>query len=370
MRDQAENWRKISRFDAGPVLEEPSGEEPFDTMIIRPTSSHSVLAVVASAIALHGCSLEKSDDVSEYREALPEAANVSVAGPEQDAAGSRTLSAGSETRLLAGEALPGGTNAQWYRFTRSVRDGVNVITAGVLGSVWFVVHTRPTTVGDDFAEWGPYTDALDPVTWRLRVERVASHEYDYRLAGRPRASKSDADFVTVLEGRGYGREDPRHGDGRFTVDLDASRALDPDNAKPDDSGTVTIIHDLPPESRRKLGALPREITAELDPAGESWLTIVSKANQDGTGQIEVSALADTEDTKDTALEDISILSRWRADGAGRADVVIAEGDVPAAIVALSVTECWGSDFSRVYYTDSIGATPAEGDASACAYDAE
>jgi hypothetical protein len=102
--------------------------------------------------------------------------------------------------------------------------------------------------------------------------------------------------------------------------------LDPDNAKPDDSGTVTIIHDLAPESRRKLGALPREITAELDPAGESWLTIVSKANQDGTGQIEVSALADTEDTKDTALEDISILSRWRADGAGRADVVIAEGD--------------------------------------------
>jgi hypothetical protein len=339
-------------------------------MINRPTSSHSVLALLLGAVALQGCTLEKSDDVSEYREALPEAANVSVAGPERDATGSRTLAAGHGVRLLADEAQPGATNAEWYRFTRTVRDGVNVITAGVLGSVWFVVHTKPTRVGDDFAEWGPYTDALDPVTWRLRVDRVAPHEYDYRLDGRPRASKSEADFVTVLEGKGYGRNDERHGDGNFTIDLDASRRLDPDHAKPDDSGTVTISHDLPPESRRRLGALPREITAELDPAGDPWLTIVSRANEDGTGRIEVDALADTADAKDTALENIAILSRWRADGAGRADVVIAEGDVPAAIGALSVTECWGSDFSRVYYTDSVDASPVEGDASACAYEAE
>jgi hypothetical protein len=338
-------------------------------MIKRPTPSHLVFALACVA-AVQGCSLEKSDDVSEYRDALPQAADVSVAGPGQEASGSRSMRAGGEAGLLADGAGPvASATAEWYRFTRNVRNGVNVITAGVLGSVWYVVHTKPTTVGEDFAEWGPYTDALEPVTWRLRVDRVATHEYEYRLEGRPRGATSESDFVTVLEGVGFGRRDARHGDGKFTIDLDASRALDPDGVEPDDSGTITITHDLSPESRRRLGALPREITAELDPAGEPWLTIVSQANEDGTGQLEVSAFADVEETKDTALEDIAILSRWRADGAGRADVVIAEGDVPAALGALSITECWGSDFSRVYYADSVESKPTEGDASACAYDA-
>ncbi len=336
-------------------------------MITQRTRSHLVLLAAVAAVAAPACTLEKSDDVSEYREALPEAANVRVAGPEAESGGDRTQAARGAALLADGATRASGT-AEWYRFTRNVRDGVNLVTAGVLGSVWYVVHTRPTTVGEDYAEWGPYTDALDPVTWRLRVDRVDDHEYDYRLEGRPRASDSESDYLTVLEGKGYGRADSRHGDGHFTIDLDAQRTLDPDRHE-DDAGTVSITHDLPAASRRRLGALPREISAVLDPPGDTELTIVSNANEDGTGQLEVSGRVDVDDSKQTALEEVAVLSRFRADGAGRADVVIAAGDVPASLGALSVSECWGSDFFRTHYADSAEFSPTEGDASACVYEA-
>ena len=61
--------------------------------------------------------------------------------------------------------------------------------------------------------------------------------------------------------------------------------------------------------------------------------------------------------------------RWRADGAGRADIVIASGDVPADPGKVSAVECWGSDFTRSYYSDSINFEPNSGDMAACVYDA-
>jgi len=335
-------------------------------MIIRHTRSHLALLATAGALIAPGCTLEKSDDVSEYREALPEASNVRVAGPEGESGGERSLS-GASSALLSDGAAPAAARAEWYRFTRDVRDGVNLVTAGVLGSVWYVVHTRPTIVGEDFAEWGPHTDALDPVTYRLRVERVGEHEYDYRLDGRPRSSDSEDDYLTVLRGKGYGRADARHGDGHFTIDLDAQQTLDPDR-RSDGEGTIAITHDLPASIRRELGALPREITAVLDPPGDTELTIVSKADEDGSGELDVSGRVDIDESKQTAIEDVAILSRFRADGAGRADVVIASGDVPDSIGSFSVSECWGSDFSRTFYEDSVEAAPTEGDPSACVYE--
>ncbi|HLV67462.1 MAG TPA: hypothetical protein VKY73_16685, partial [Polyangiaceae bacterium] len=83
--------------------------------------------------------------------------------------------------------------------------------------------------------------------------------------------------------------------------------------------------------------------------------------------IEIDALADTDASGTTALEDLAMQSRFRADGAGRADVTVANGDVPADIGAVTLTECWGTDFTRVYYSDTIELNPTEGDATACAF---
>jgi hypothetical protein len=219
--------------------------------------------------------------------------------------------------------------------------------------------------------WGPYTDALDPVTYRFRVTRVADAEYDYVLEGRPKASRSDGDYQAVLEGHGYGKRHDLHGQGEFTIDLDVARELDP-FAHRDDSGTVRIVHQLPRDWRDG-DFLPRTITAEVTPDPElnpESFSVTSQANEDGTGSLHVTASADVDDTKTTALEDIVVDSRFRADGAGRADISIAGGDVPADLEGASVTavECWGADFMRSYYSDSLDLEPTEGDPTACAYD--
>ncbi|HET9930863.1 MAG TPA: hypothetical protein VFQ35_09260, partial [Polyangiaceae bacterium] len=287
------------------------------------------------------------------RDALPEANQVSVAGPEHDSSGKKTLAIGGG----------GAEVAEWYAFTRNVRDGVNVVTRDVLAGVWLVVHSPPSKVGMDFAEWGPYTDALDPAAYRMRVERSPDGTYLYRLEGRPRSSSSEADYVAVLTGKGYGKLDSRHGDGEFTIDLDAAKRLDPIKHR-DDSGTVSITHDLPAEDP---SALPRIIAAQVDPAGDAWVRIRSEAKVDLTGTLSVDAHADTDESKATAMEDISLVSRWKADGQGRADVSIAGGDLPAAIPLVTASECWNDSFARVYYSDSVGFKPVFGDSTACVY---
>lgn len=327
------------------------------------TFAHIALVLVA---ALPGCALEKSDDVAEYREALPESSGVQVDGPETSRDGSGS-SLSSNRRTLADGPSEAAAWAEWYAWTREVRDGVNAITGAILGSVQFIVHTRPTSVGDDVAIWGPYQDPLEPAAYRLVVERVGEHEYDYRLEGRPKGSTDDDDFLVVLSGTGYDRLSEHHGDGSFSIDLDNARQLDP-LKHIDDSGSITIRHDLPQDVDRNLGALPRVIEADIRPASEDWLTIASTANEDGTGMLDVNGYLDIDDAKDTLREDISILSRWRISGAGRADITIAGGDVPEELGVVTATECWGTDFARVYYGDTIGFAETEGDPGACVYD--
>lgn len=332
-----------------------------------------LLATVATG-SLSGCMLDSQDDGEEYREAVPLREAVVVAGPETDAA--RDTSAASVRTAPGSQTLAAGPRARtpyakWYGFTRAVRGGVNLVTASVLGSVWAIVHTDPSAIKDGEATWGPYTDALEPVTYRFRVTRVAQAEYDYVLEGRPKASTSDGDYRAVLDGHGYGKRHAQHGEGEFTIDLGVAHDLDP-LAHENDSGTVHVVHHLPRDVGDGSGALPRRIVAEVTPdpsVNPESFTVTSSASLDGTGSLHVDAHADVDDTKSTQLEDIAIDSRWRADGAGRADGAITGGDIPTDPGIVTAVECWGADFTRSYYADSIDFSPSEGEASACVYDA-
>jgi hypothetical protein len=338
----------------------------------RSFTVRTLTAGLLAACLLPGCLLEKQDDSAEYREVVPSREAVVLAGPETDgAADSNTASVQDSRGTLATRPLGGGPYAKWYGFTRAVRGGVNLVTAAVLGSAWLIVHTEPTSLQDGEATWGPYTDALEPVTYRFRVTRIAQAEYDYVLEGRPKASHSDDDYLTVLEGHGFGKRHAQHGEGDFTIDLSAARTLDPFGHE-NDSGTVHIVHHLPHDLGEGGDALPRTIVAEVtpDPAvNPESFTVTSDANEDGTGALHVDAKADVDDNKLTELEDVAVDSRWRANGAGRADIVIAGGDIPADPGTVTAVECWGADFMRSYYDDSIGFQPSEGEASACVYDA-
>jgi hypothetical protein len=315
-------------------------------------------------VAVSGCMLEKRDDVERFREALPKSENVQVSGPES---AQGTQSAASQVQ--ADQPWAKGPWAKYYGFTRTVRDGVNAVTGTVLGWAWLIVQTEPSSVEDKQAIWGPYSDALEPAAWRFRVIEIGPDEYEYRLEGRPKASQSDADFKPVLIGTGFGKGHASHGDGAFTIDLDVAKSLDPFYLD-DDSGKITVTHDLPPSITSKLGALPRTIQATVTPsATDAWFSVKSVANEDRTGTLLVNALADADDSNATAKEEIQIASHWNALGEGRADITLSGGDIPAVPGVVTAVECWGSDFFRVYYSDSINWETTEGDPSACAYGA-
>jgi hypothetical protein len=317
-------------------------------MVARSASSQIALAVAATALLFgQGCTLETSPDGSEFSAAVPQAQSVRVASPS-----------------APGVGASGVAPAQWYDYTRRATDDVNEATKGVIGNVFFIAHTIPSEVAPDFARWGPFTLFDDPVAWRLIIERAEGDGFHYRLDGRPHASTSEQDFRTVFDGEGYGAGDERHGDGRFTIYLDAAHQLDPERFDADGGGKVTFVHDLPADIDENEDALPRKITALIDSDGDAWATLVSTAEADGSGQLELIGLVDT-DAADSALEDAAMLSRWRGDGAGRADVTLAQGDTPGGGAALTITECWGGDAARVFYTDSRGVQPVFGDAAAC-----
>lgn len=322
--------------------------------------------LLAGSAVLPGCMLDKQDDGEEFRQVVPRREAVAVAGPVAEVEGD-AQALGVSPR--ADQPFRTGPHSKWYGFTRAVRGGVNAVTAAVLGSAWVIVHTEPTSVQNGEATWGPYSDALEPVTYRFRVLRVADAEYDYVLEGRPKTSSSEGDYRALLSGHGYGKRHELHGEGEFTIDLEVARELDP-LAHGDDSGSVHVVHHLPHDARDG-DFLPRTIVAEVTPNPafdpESF-SVTSKADEDGSGSLHVAASADVDERKDTELEDVVVDSRFRADGAGRAEIVISGGDVPADPGSVRAVECWGADFMRSYYSDSLEFEPTEGDESACAYE--
>src|SRR5450432_769645 len=175
---------------------------------------------------LSGCVLQKKDDVDAFRDAVPQSQAVSLSGPDSSSGSTQTASAPPPRGALStSPATP--VYAKWYGFTRDMRDGVNTVTAGILGGVWLIIQSEPSAVSKDAATWGPFGDELDPASYRFRVTRVATDSYDYVLEGRPKASASDVDYRAVLTGHGYGRPSALHGQGAFAIDLDTAKALDP-----------------------------------------------------------------------------------------------------------------------------------------------
>jgi hypothetical protein len=318
------------------------------------------LAFVLAVTALTGCSVEKQD-TNEFQEALPEQGSMNLDGPDGAHADS-TTAAGMRGTLADGAST---APAYWYTFTRGVRDGVNAVTAAVLVSVWVVVHGEPSELDEDHAVFGPYEgDALDPARYRLTVLRIEDHHFRYLLEGQ---QKSGGGYLSVLDGDGYSRASEQHGDGKFVLNLTNAKLLDP-SRHANDSGSVTIVHDLPPDVGAVPDALPRTITATVTPESEASLSITSLARLDHTGEIDVTAHADIDPSHATALEDVKVTSRWQATGAGRADIDISGGDLPqAGFDEVTAVECWGSDFSSVYYTDSAGLKPTAGSVSECVY---
>jgi hypothetical protein len=320
-----------------------------------------MMGVCSLAVASSACTL-KTEDSSRYQEPIPQSGDVALAIPGSTAAAGASGQAATGLHTLgnpapAGPAAPGAGTAAYYQFTRDVADAVDFGTATILGAVWLIVHTPPTSVTGNEAVWGPGNgNALDPVVWRLTVTEIATNEFDYELDGRPHLSTSDADFRAILKGHGYGVGDARHRSGSFVIDNDAYASLDPARASKD-SGTVKVTFD----------ARTYPITIEADvhhSADPDFYNVTVTHQRDSSGEVDITALGDVDQPPDGNAENVTMHSRWASTGAGRADVQVTGGSAPGTVLA---SECWGVDFSRTYYTDSVDWRPTSGDPASCAF---
>jgi hypothetical protein len=320
----------------------------------------AALGVVAIMSTLVGC-MAKPDDEARFREAIPATEQVQIAVPRDGTAGTTT-----KTLQIKG-GTPSTTYAKWYQFTRDVADGADWGTAQILGLVSLIVHQPASKVDAKSATWGPGGDPLDPITWRFVATEVGDREYDYVLAGRPRASTSDADFKPILTGHGWGDTHPKHGEGWFLLDNDAKNVMDPARAK--DTGSVKVQYDLKSWPARTITA---DIQSSTTDKSKGWFSVVYGRKADGAGDLDITALGDVEDEgkKDGILENVALHSQWAITGAGRADVEVTGGSLPSSIPKVDASECWGTSFARVYYTDSLSLEPTAGDAGSCAFAAK
>ena len=204
-------------------------------------------SLLFAALVLTGCGRQEA--ASEFDAALPTQEMVEMKTP------------GAVRQALASvegvRALGQGGTSEYYKVTRNTTELVNGSTLAVLGLVERVVQHPPTTVSEDTAVWGPYSEALRRNAWRLTVKRMSDSTYQYTLAAKDK-QEADSTFVDVITGtqnvvrdengdvkRGFGqgeltmdferaRKLPEHDDntGRFTVRY----------ARPDTQSPVTDIH--------------------------------------------------------------------------------------------------------------------------------
>lgn len=316
----------------------------------------------ATALGAEGCTI-KQDDGSRFSEGIPQGADVALAVP--GSTGGAAAQSGAIHILgnprPSGPTPAGGSNvAFWYQFTRDVSDSVDFGTGVILGALWLVVHTTPPThVEAHKAVWGPgHGNALDPLVWRLTVTEVGTEEYDYELDARPKDSVSESDYKAILTGHGWGAASPNHKTGNFTIDNDAYAQLDPLRASKD-SGTVKVTFD----GRQYPIVIEADVHHTADP---DFYDVTVTHQKDGSGEVDITALGDVDNPKDGNDENVTLHSRWTNSGAGRADVKVTGGSVPAGTTVIG-SECWGASFAETYYTDSANYKPTSGDPNSCVF---
>jgi hypothetical protein len=316
----------------------------------------ALLFVPIVAAALSGCLIQEDKNADKFREAIPSASDVKLKEPTN---GSPTTAPQSAPGLSPLDNTP-GAYAKYYKFTRDIFDGVNLGTGYILGAVTLLVMTPPSTLSGGEAIWGPGSEALSPAEWRFRATEIADGEIEYFFEGHPKTSDRTDDWLPILHGKGYSKHHANHRQGWFELNYENANTLDPARLNADnDSGKTTVNY--------ALTSYPITINCKLEPNRPGVLiNIVTTAEKSGGGKVDIQGTEDLDASKATKLEDISMHSRWLATGAGRADVTLSGGDLPAGTV-VQASECWSTSFARDFYTDNLSLEPTYGSESVCPY---
>ncbi len=304
-----------------------------------------VCLILGSLVAGCSASNESYETALPTRDAL--AINVPGASAPTSAVGVRD------------DALPAAP-ATLYTLTRQIATQLNGDAAIFFDLIDQAVATPPTAHDASNEYWGPFTPPLSPMTMALAVQPVDSERYNFFLGGKPKGAPDSA-FVGLLGGSAH-RVDATHGSGQLEVNFSTLNTLDPTTHSA--TGAIAFVHDNTADPRTvdvhfgnfldgTPGATPLNATYHY------------AEHADTSGSFQFATRTNFDNDANGVLEDVTLLSRWLASGAGRADLIASGGDLPAGFV-VHATECWDANFARVFYTEDVDPSKTEGSVSACA----
>jgi hypothetical protein len=305
--------------------------------------------LVLGSLAVVGCGGASSDP---YRAALPTRAAVSINVPGGGSTAASTK--GARTEAL-------GAQAMFYTMTRQISTQLNDAAASFFGQIDNALASPPSAHDATHEYWGPFTPALSPITVELAVERVDAQDYNFFLGGKPKGAPDTA-FMGLFGGSAH-QVDATHGSGQLEVNFTTMNALDP-TTNPS-TGAIVFVHDNTADPRTVNVHFGDFLDGTTPGATPLNATYQYAEHPDTSGNFQFGLRNNFDSDPNNVLEDVALVSRWLASGAGRADLVASGGSLPAGFV-VHATECWDQNFGRVYYTEDVDPSKTEGDVSACA----
>ncbi len=298
------------------------------------------------AMMLAGC----MSPVEQFRGAAPSTAMTSLNVP-----GASTMAAASSERGPVDPQLI-GQRATMFEITRGVVAIVNGGVGVTLLVLESIVAQQPTSMTATHATWGPYTGALDTITWKFDVEKTGTIDYSYVLSGKPR-NGSDTQYQAVIAGTAH-VVSQTVGSGDFLFDFAALHILDANNKA---QGGVAVHYD-------NTGS-PRVVTVAFkgyDDGNGSYTPDGAlykySENADKSGEFDFIAKGNADKDPQHLAETLAIKSVWLSTGQGRSTAAASGGGLSAAA---TLEECWNGSFQRTYFIDSWNAADTEGDPASC-----
>lgn len=272
--------------------------------------------------------------------------------------------------LPARPDMPSPTEtAQYYLRLVEISDQVNRAIFDPLATVRGIAAQPPTRRDDDTRMWGPITTSTR-AAFTLYMVRTATagvrsptstttiipveERFDFALYGTPVAGGTS---LVVISGTFAPLTADGKGVGSIAVDLDNYRQLEPSEP---DGGQYQGYYDDRDGLALELGFVA---PPERGPMSAYYSYRKQGAAVDFLFHQRVD-LSAPQGPPISALESTTLIGRWRADQQGRADQYYDGGDIPFAATG---SECWDSQFRRVYFganTEELG--PTFGAVEACA----
>jgi hypothetical protein len=324
--------------------------------------------LLAPVLSLAALATTACDGAAAFRRAVPQKETVALRVPGGDSGGKLT------------QALTLGEQAPLYGQTVAIATSVNGGVLWVFDVIDHILALPPTTVDENVAVWGPSEPrGLERISYRFTVERVEEGHFTYHLDARKKGETSEDAFIEVFNGEAFPGDDD-DGTGTLNYHLGSILSLDDNSCL---TGEINVAYDASSEPRaldvhfEQVANLCND--EELKDADYLYLE-----NDDKSGQMDFAVRANVHKAEENkpAEEVLSVRSRWTTGGAGRSDVQVSEGEIPADLATyipgtsattVDVVECWDDAFALVYADTTPDELephldhPQTGDAAACAF---